>query len=140
MSAQAKIETPLAPAGRSKKLTVAVVVLLLLPVVLLFPFYDLAQVWIFPMAAEELQQCTDFICQAATDWERQAWLLVLGPSILAALLSILLGSGALIWMRGHTISPKNVSLLWTLVFGGIIWALIFGCTFWGLLYLASIHD
>ena len=140
MSDQTKPETPLAPAGRSKKLTFAVVILLILPLVVPFPLYNLAQMWLFPIAREELQQCTDFVCQAATDWERRAWLLVLGPSILAALLSILLGSGALVWMRRHTISPKNVALLWTIVIGGIIWALLFGCTFWGLFYLASIHD
>lgn len=127
-------------AERSERLLVATFLLAILPLVLPFPFYSLAQQWIFPVAGVALQQCTDFTCQAATDVERQAWLLVLGPSILVAMASILVGTMGLTLARWHPTSPKNRALFRIIVTCGVTWAVLFGCTFWALFYLASIHD
>lgn len=127
-------------APRSRKLLVAVILLAILPLLLPFPFYGLAQQRIFPAAGEALQQCTDFTCQAATDLEQRGWLLVLGPSFLVALASVLVGMIGLTWARLHPTSPKNMTLFWIIVTWGVIWATLFGCTFGVMFYLVSIHD
>jgi hypothetical protein len=80
-------------ARRSWTLTLTVLLLLFLPLVLPTPCYNLAQQWIFPMVRTQLDRCDhNPICSIATDEARWAWLLVLGPSMLVAGASVLLGT------------------------------------------------
>lgn len=128
--------TPHAEAGRSQKLTKAVIWLAILPLVLPLPFYGIVYQW----GAAHAPACLDFTCQALTDWERLVWLLVLGPSMLVAVTSILLGTIGLVRARRHPISFENKNLLLSSVVLGVLWAGILGCVFLVLFYLASIHD
>jgi hypothetical protein len=57
-------------AAFSWKVFALVMLLSILPPLLPFLFSRLDDQWIFPRAAAALQQCTDFVCQAATDWMR----------------------------------------------------------------------
>ena len=80
------------------------------------------------------------ICQAATDEARWAWLLVLGPSIFVAGVSVLLGILGLIHARWLPTSSKNRDMLWASAICGMIWLTLFGCAYLLLFAFASIHD
>ena len=124
--AEQDVQTP-APhaAERSEKLTKAVIWLAILPLVLPIPFYGIAHVQIGPMENEAWSHC-GFDCPGATYWERIFWLVVLGPSMLVAVASILLGTIGLIRARRHPTSPENINLLQGSIISGVVWAIILG--------------
>jgi hypothetical protein len=105
-------------------------VLLLLPLVLPFPFWGVERLWIGPVIYEKMLACASFDCPPAVDWDRLAWIVVLGPSLLMAVASILLGMIGLFRARWHPISPEQEWLFHGSVIGGFVWALIFGCLLW----------
>jgi hypothetical protein len=122
-------------------LALAILVLALLPLILPFPLYDLAQQQFFPVIDAQLDQCVhDPICQVVTDEARRVWLLIYGPSILAAVIAFLLGVLALIRARWHPISKISRNLCWFITIWGIIWAVMFGCMYLEVYFWATIHD
>lgn len=124
-------------AARSRKLTTTAIILMILPLLLPFPFYGLAALWIGPAVKEQLLQCASFDCPAAIAWLRLGWFLVLGPSILVGVTSMLLGSIGLFRMRWHPTSPENEDLFQVSVIGGFVWVFFFGFILWlGITYLA----
>ena len=130
-------------AARSRKLTAAVIILAILPLALPFLF---ALFWqgIYPgepaVEAHLLQQCASFECvkQGLLTWEQLGWLFILGPSILAALAPILLGTIGLIRARRHPTSPKNRALFRASLICGIVLAILFGCSLGAILYIAAV--
>lgn len=113
-------------------MTAAVISLAILPLLLPFPFALVELKWLYPIFQEHLQQCASFDCgiTTETDWERLGWLLVLGPSLLVAVTSLLLGTLGLVRARWRAISPKRRVLLRTSVTCGVVWILLFGCMYW----------
>jgi hypothetical protein len=105
-------------------------IFLLLPLVLPFPFWGLELLWIGPKLHEQVLACASFDCPSAVYWDRLAWIVVLGPSLLVAVLSLLLGMIGLLRARWHPISPEQEWLLHGSVIGGFVWALIFGSLLW----------
>lgn len=124
-------QSVLQAAKRSRKLHVSVIALAILPLVLPFPFYGLAVLWIRPVIEEIYSGCASFDCLNATYPVVTSWLdlwclLVLGPSLLVALASILLGTIGLIRARRHPTSPENKNLFSASVGCGLIWAVLLG--------------
>lgn len=118
-------------ATRSRKLHVSVIALAILPLLLPFPFYGLAVLWIRPVIEETYSGCASFDCLNATYpvvtyWLELWCLLVLGPSILVALASILFGTIGLIRARRRPTSPENKSLFSVSVECGLVWAVLLG--------------
>ena len=130
MSEQVDPASPPPAARRSKMLTVGVVTLLILPLVLPFPFNGLADLLFDPAGAAAWQACQSFDCPAALNLSRLAVCFALGPSILVAVASILLGTIGLVRTRRHPTSPKNVSLFRTSILGGAIWVVLLGLILW----------
>ena len=138
MPEQMEPEPPRPAATRSRKLGITVTILALLPVILPLPLWGIESLWIVPLAAAAWESCRAFYCPAAEHWEHLEWILALGPSILIAVGSILLGYIGLFLARWHPTSPENVTLLRTSITCGFIWAGIFGFIFiWGYSYLAG---
>jgi hypothetical protein len=136
MSEQAQLETPLPPARRSKKLVIIATTLAFLPLVLPVPFVGLARLWIEPVYEAKLQACPLRDCSDLLTLDRLSMILILGPSVLAALASILLGIIGLIRMPLRTTAPNDIDT--TLMFSvivGILWLVLLGCVLW--LYLTA---
>jgi hypothetical protein len=125
--------TPRAPA-RSRTLTSAVILLAMLPMVLPFPFALIALQRIYPVFQEQLSQCVSLDCQGqiGTHWEHLGWLLVLGPSLLVAVASILLGTIGFIRARWYPTLPEHKVLFAASVACGVLWASLYGCLVWAL--------
>jgi len=119
---------------------VSVIVLAILPLLLPVPFYGLAALWIFPGVEPRYLPCAAFTCQAATDWNRLGWSLVLGPSLLVAVAALLLGTIGLVRARWHPTSPETLALFKKSVVSGVAWAVILGGISWVMFYLAGIFD
>ena len=115
---------------RSRKLTAVVLILGLLPLVLPVPLVGLAHLWIAPVIAAKIQACASFYCPPADDWARLSYLVILGPSLLVAVASLLLGSIGLFRSRQHPTSPANTSLFAASMCCGAVWVGIFGCLLW----------
>ena len=115
-------------APRSRRVTVAAIILLLLPPLLPFPFWGLANLWIGSTVEEKVLACASFDCPAAVDWYRLTWLVILGPSFLVAVIFMLFGMIGLFRARWRPISPEQEWLFHGSVIGGLVWALLFGCT------------
>jgi hypothetical protein len=105
-------------------------ILLLLPLVLPFPFWGLERLVIAPMIQEQVLACAAFDCPAAVDWDRLGWVVILGPSFLVAVVSMLLGMLGLFRARWHPILPDQEWLFYGSAIGGFVWALFFGCLLW----------
>lgn len=116
-------------AARSWKLTAAVISLAILPLLLPFPFALIELKWIAPVVQAQWPHC-GADCPPAIYWLRLGWLLVLGPSLLVALASLLLGTFGLIRARWRATSPKNRALLQASVTCGALWILLLGCMYW----------
>jgi hypothetical protein len=127
--AQTAQATPPATPG-SRRLGAVVITLVLLPLVLPWPFMGLAHLWIGPEAAARWQECQSFDCPAALDLDKLAAFLVLGPSMLVAMISLLLGVIGLFWTRGRSPSPKTVDWFKTSVGCGLVWMLLLGGVLW----------
>jgi hypothetical protein len=112
-------------AGRSRKLIIALIVLAILPLLLPWPFLVIAREWIGPMEAKVWSHC-GFDCPGATYWERIFWLVVLGPSILVALASILFGT---IGIARRTTAPKDAGKYGVSLAFGICWAVLGLCIY-----------
>lgn len=110
-------------------MTAAVISLAILPLLLPFPFALLTLKWIVPVIVPEWSQCP-LNCPPSTYGERLEWLLILGPSLLVAVTSLLLGTLGLVRARWRAISPKRRVLLRTSVTCGVVWILLFGCMYW----------
>lgn len=130
MPEHAEPATPLPAVRRSRKLTAAVVILAILPLLLPFPFYLLNVVWIGPIINEKMLECVSFDCSAALDLERLEVLLILGPSILAAVASLLLGYIGRFQARRRPTSPENAALFMVSITCGYAWAVLLGCGLW----------
>ncbi len=117
-------------APRSRRITIAAILLVLLPLVLPFPFWGLERLWIGPVIEEKVLACASFDCPAAVDWDRLAWIVVLGPSFLVAVGYMLLGIIGLIRARLRPISSEQEWLFYGSVIGGFVWALLFGFLLW----------
>lgn len=116
---------PAAP--RSRKLTTAVIILALLPLVLPLPFYGLAGLWFGPAGEAAWQACQSFDCPAAIDLDKLTALVVLGPSILAAITLVFLGVIGWFRARWHPTSPINMGLFYTSIVCGLAWVFLLGC-------------
>ena len=120
---------PLA-APRSRRVTAAAITLVFLPLILPFPFWGVVRLWIGPVIEEKVLACASFDCPAAVDWDRLAWIVILGPSFLVAVGYMLVGIIGLIRARWHPISPEQEWLFHGSVIGGFVWALLFGLLLW----------
>ncbi len=118
---------PTSHVGRSWKLTVAAILLAILPPLLPFPLYGLEQLWIGPLDSAAWQQCRAFYCPQAADLERLGAFLVLGPSLLVALALMLLGWIGAMHAHSHPTSSGNRDLFRGSVAFGVIWIALFGC-------------
>ncbi len=118
-------------------MTIVVVSLLILPLLLPWPLLLLEIQWIGPMIHEALLACASFYCPAATDLDQQGGQLVVGPSLLVASISLLLGLFGLIYTHWRPTSPKNTNLLTVSMICGFVWIVIFGCVLgvWNILSL-----
>lgn len=105
----------------SKTLAVVVVALLVLPFVVSWPAHQLMVNWLRPQLNIIWLVCLSDDCPAALDLERRGIALSLAPSLLFALLSILLGAIGLIRMCWHPPSRKHVGLYAASLIGGVIW-------------------
>ena len=114
----------------SWKLPVAVIVLALLPLVLPFPLHFISGQWLGPIDNAQWELCKSFGCSPAGDTERLWALLSLGPSMLFALASILLGIIGLRRSRWHQTSPKSVGWLRVSCALGALWAVVFVLVLW----------
>lgn len=114
-------------APRSRKLAAAVMTLGILPALLPLPLYVWYLQWLAPVIQAHRLQCPSFTCPAMHSWDSLGWLLVLGPEILVALASVLLGYSGLWRSRWHPISPGNLALLRASVTWGVVWTVLFGC-------------
>ena len=112
----------------SRKLVATVITLVALPLLLPFPSAFLALKWILPVIVKEWSQCPAY-CPPSTDGERLEWLLILGPSMLLAAVSIIFGTIGLIRVRQHPASPKKVNWFKISMGLGIIWLLISACLY-----------
>ena len=112
MSEQAEPEPPLPAEKESRKLPIAVIILAILPLILPFSIVGLAQLRIGPL-------------DNVANWDSLAGFLLLGPSVLVAGASILLGCIGLFHSRRRPTSPKNMALFWMSVIGGSAWAILF---------------
>lgn len=124
-------------AARSRKLLVAVIILAILPLLLPFPFALLTLKWIVPVIVPEWSQCSAH-CPPSTYGERLEWLLILGPSLLVAVASLLLGTLGLVRARWRLPSPKNRVLLRASVTCGVVWVLLLGCMYWVIFEIAGL--
>lgn len=109
---------------RSWKLAVAATALIILPLILPWPLWSLEYLWIGPLDHAAWQQCRSFYCPAAAHWETLGTWLILGPSMLLAAASFLLGFLGLLRSNRHPTSPKNRSLFWANFWCGILWFVI----------------
>jgi hypothetical protein len=102
--------------------------------VLPFPFALVALQRIYPVFQEQLSQCASLDCQIQTGtyWEHLGWLLVLGPSLVVAVVSILLGTIGFIRARWYPTLPEHKVLFTASVVCGVIWTSLYGCLVWGL--------
>lgn len=133
MSAQAEPEVPLPAAHRSKTLTAVVVILLLLPLVLPVPFVGIARLWLEPMIQAKRQACASLDCPAAFTLDQLSVLLILGPSLLVAVVTFLLGTIGLIRRRWHPTSPNHEGLFGISMVGGAAWVVLLGLLLWVIL-------
>jgi hypothetical protein len=113
-------------ARRSRKLAAAVTILAILPVILPFPLWGLESLWIGPLDAAAWESCRAFYCPAAAHWETLATYLILGPSMLLAAASFLLGFIGLERSLRHPTSSGNRLLFWVSFYLGLVWLFIFG--------------
>ena len=128
---------PTSHEGRSWKLTVAAILLVILPPLLPSPLYALEQLWIAPIASAARQQCESFYCQAAVEPERLGALLVFGPSVLFAVASVFFGFITIERSKRRPTSQKEAFLLGATVVLGLVWAVFFGFMLWFWMYLAG---
>jgi hypothetical protein len=135
MSEQAEPETTLPAARHSKKLEVAVLILALLPIVLPIPFLGLNSLWIEPVYEAKLQACPLRDCSDVLTLGRLSMILILGPSVLAALASILLGIIGHIRIHKCSTAPEQTGVFTVSVVIGTAWVLLLGCVLW--LYLTA---
>ncbi|HEY7125457.1 MAG TPA: hypothetical protein VH540_15995 [Ktedonobacterales bacterium] len=120
--------TPLV-APRSRKLTVAAMLLAILPPLLPFPLGGLVRLWIGPLDSAAWQQCHDFYCPQAADVEHLATLLVLGPSLLIAVVAIVFSfKKSRLELRNP--GSEEVGMLLSLTCMSIIWAVFLGIIMW----------
>jgi hypothetical protein len=122
---------------RSRKLTVVVLLLAVLPLVLPPLLTGFVTLWLTPIIGAQIQACASLDCPPAVDLDRLGSLLTLGPSLLVAVASLLLGSIG--WVRSHRLplSRANQSLFVVSVACGVVWAAIFGCLLWGELAIVA---
>ena len=133
MSEQAKLETPLPPVRRSKKLVAAVATLAFLPLVLPVPFLGLARLWLNPIIDAKMQACASLDCPAAFTLDQLSVFLILGPSVLVAVASILLGVIGLIRVHRRSIAQEQAGIFMVSVVIGAAWVLLLGCVLWFIL-------
>lgn len=112
MPEDAEYAPPRPAEKESRKLTIAVIILAILPLILPFSIVGLAQLRIGSL-------------DNATNWDSLAEVLLLGPSVFVAAASILLGCIGLFHSRKHPTSPKNMALFWISVICGSAWAILF---------------
>lgn len=112
MPEQPQPEPPRPAARRSRKLPIAVIILAILPLILPFSIVGLAQLRIGPL-------------DNVANWDSLAGFLLLGPSILVAAASILLGCIGLFYSHRRPTSPKNMALFWMSVICGSAWSILF---------------
>ena len=137
MPEHAEPATPPPAVKTSWKLAVAVIVLALLPLVLPFPLHFISGQWLGPIDDAQWEQCKSFGCSPAGDTERLWALLSLGPSMLFALASILLGVIGLCRSRWHQTSQKSVGWFCVSCALGTLWAVVFGVVLWWAFLLAG---
>lgn len=135
-NAMAELDAPqAAPLARvgTRKLIATVIVLALLPLVLPFPVALIALKWVLPAMVPEWLQCPTY-CPPSTDGDRLEWLLILGPSLLVAVASILLGIIGIFRERWAPLSPKRRALFRASVALGAVWVVLlgrlYGVIFW----------
>lgn len=126
MAELAKPETSLPPARRSKKLVIIATTLDILPLVLPAPFFGLDRLWIAPMYNANLQACPLRDCPVLKTLHILETL-ILGPSILVALASILLGVIGLIRIHQRSIAQNQAGTFQLSVVSGVAWVLLMGC-------------
>lgn len=130
MAEQAKPETSLPRVHHSKKLVAAVATLAFLPLVLPVPFIGLDRLWIEPAYEAKLQACASWDCPAAFRLDQLSVFLILGPSVLAALTSILLGIIGRIRIHKRSTAQEQAGVFTLSVVIGAAWVLLLGCAIW----------
>lgn len=126
MPEQPQPEPPRPAEKESRKLGVTATALIILPVILPWPLWGLENLWIGPLDYAAWQQCRAFYCPAAAHWETLGTWLILGPSMLLAAASFLLGWIGLLRSRRRPTSQGNKSLFWVSFYLGLLWICIFG--------------
>lgn len=124
MPEQPQPEPPRPTANISRKLGITATTLIILPVILPWPLWGLENLWIGPLDYAAWQQCRSFYCPAAAHWETLATYMILGPSMLLAAASFLLGWIGLLRSRRYPISQGNRPLFWASFWCGILWFII----------------
>jgi hypothetical protein len=125
MPADAEHEPAPPTTNISRKLGITAIALIILPVILPFPLWGLASLWIGPLDYAAWEQCRSFYCPAAAHWESMEMFLTIGPSMLIAAASILLGMLGLRSKRLSTL-PGDRPLFWASFWCGILWFVILG--------------
>jgi hypothetical protein len=129
--AEMDAQTPMShTAGRSRKLTTIVIVLAILPLLLPLP----TSLFAFGVT-QVIVQCP-VNCPYTTFGERLEWLLMLGPSFLAAVASILLGIIGNVRIRRQPFVSKDEWLFDISIACGIVWLILLG-GFYGVIFWIS---
>jgi hypothetical protein len=115
-------------AASLRNLKEAVIILAILPLVLPFLFDGPVVAELRPRANEVWSHC-GFDCPAATDLERMGWLLILGPSFLVAVVSILFGTIKLVHARRHPTSLETINWFQASILSGVVWVILLGCLY-----------
>ncbi len=112
--------TPLV-APRSRRITVAALLMIFLPPLLPFPLYSLAGLWIRPLESAAGQWCHALICPAELSWGLMDIVVSMGPSYLLAVAAIIISAKWLARLGQHPMPPRNAGLLKLTIALEILW-------------------
>ncbi len=123
-----ELEIRISATPKSRKLTITVITMAALPVILPLPLYFFYLTWFHPLIQGQLRQCgAAFSCPPAEYWDRLGGILLFGPEIIVAVISLFFGFIGLAYSYSRPTSPGNRTLFRIGVACGLVWVVLFGC-------------